>query len=244
MRTILAPLIANIVEIPDVITMPPPDSDIDCKEHDGGVVIRIPPVGLWRAGGVGAFGVGNFVGIAISLGAFAALFTVAAMIGSLGVLWEGAELPTVRDWNGVLGLGLCWAAPAAVLLLAWHKGRTTVELTARDGKLSIDFDGPLRRRRVIIDRAELYEITKFTAEPPGSSDGPSPNYSVLRITTRRQKPQPTIGIVRPRMRDYGFLAGRTEQEIAWVADQLTAALSLTPPKPMTFWQWLKRDSAP
>ncbi len=224
--------------------MPPPDSDIDCKERDGGVVIRIPPVGLWRAGGVGAFGIGNFVGIAISLVAFAALVTIAAIIGSLGVLWEGAELPTVRDWSGVLGLSLCWAAPAAFLLLAWHKGRTTVELTARDGKLSIDFEGPWRRRTVIIDRSELYEIKKDTAAPPGSSDGPSAGYSVLRITTRRQKPQPTIGIVRPRMRDYEFLAGRTEQEIDWVADQLTAALSLVPPKPMTFWQWLKRDSAP
>jgi hypothetical protein len=39
-----------------------------------------------------------------------------------------------------------------------------------------------------------------------------------------------------------MLAGRTPQEIEWIAEKLKQALDLPPPKPMTFWQWLRCDS--
>ena len=99
--------------------MPPRDSDIDCKACDGGVVIRIPPVGLWRAGGVGAFGVGSFVGIAILLGAFAALLTIAAMIGSL-IAFTLSHAPVLLDGHfetwAELFRALLWTIPFGLVL--------------------------------------------------------------------------------------------------------------------------------
>jgi hypothetical protein len=216
---------------------PPFRTDIIFREDEKGVSFEIPPVGLWRAGGVGAYGCGMFMGFTIFMAAFSALLTVAAVAGALFDFGESVSLPT-GGWNAVLGLFLCWAIAGGFFLIAWHIGNRRTTVIVRDGSFWIDLTGPLGHRRIEFNRADLYDIKHANAD---TSDGPSLNVPVLVIITIKRGPRRNWGIHRPPYREFELLAGWPREEIDWVAGKLKAALNLPTPKPMSFWEWLRRD---
>jgi hypothetical protein len=50
-------------------------------------------------------------------------------------------------------------------------------------------------------------------------------------------------IIQPdRYREFELLAGRTTEELQWIARKLKEVLDIPTPKPMTFFQWVRQDS--
>jgi hypothetical protein len=218
-------------------------TDIVFEERDGGITFRIPPVGIWRAGGRGAFGLGTFMGFALFTGAFAALVTAAAVVGAVATLPQNMEVPQLSGWNGFFGLLFCWSIPAGFLVLARHIGNTTTVLGVQDGKLVIDHTGPLRIKRLEFGREEIREIKRAVASEAPTSEGRAPAVQVLLIAVKKSKPK-RFGIVQEiPYQERELLAGRRPEELDWIAAELKRALNLPPAKPMTFWRWLKRDCA-
>jgi hypothetical protein len=220
--------------------VPPPQTDIRCEELDGGIIFHVPPIGLRRAGGGSLWGFGRFMALGLFTTGFAALITAAAVFGTIVSLIQGTEVQW--GFNGILGLFLCWAVPAMVMIVGWYYGNTHTLLAARDGTLGILFAGPWRSRRLEYTRAEIRDIKQGIASEPETSEGYGPAIPVLQITTIKDLPRRFLIIQPDRYREHELLSGRSVEEIQWIAARLTETLELPPPKPMNFWQWLGRNS--
>jgi hypothetical protein len=216
---------------------PPISADIVCEERQAGVTFHIPPVGFRRAGGnVGGWG--TWMAFTCASAAFAALITFTIV---LGFLFSQKPLLAGVGWSGLLGFLFVWSIPTLFFLIGYHSGNTRTTPDVRNGILTIDQTGPWRSQHLEFKREEIYAIYQGL---PECSEGEPPDIPVLIVTTIKDQPRRFLVILPDRYCQWRLLASRTQQEIEWIADKLKQVLDLPPPKPMTLWQWLRRNSPP
>jgi hypothetical protein len=218
---------------------PPISSDIVCEERDSGVTFHIAPVDFRRAGG-SLQGWGIRMGFTFAGAAFAGVITLALLVGFL-LSSHRTSFSSGVGWSGLIGILCLRLIPALFFLVGWHAGNTRTTLDLRNGILSIDQTGPWRSRHLEFKGEEIYAIYQGLPEC-SASEGPPPDTPVLIVTSIKDQPRRILVIQPDRDCQARLLAGRTQQEIEWIAEALKQALDSPPPRPMTLWQWLRRNS--
>lgn len=174
---------------------PPEECDIDYQELTDGFALNVPARGLWKGGG------GLFVFGLIWCG-FLTLFTAVFAFAA----GNGPGNPQDR-WIVIPFLGLFWLAGAGLLLGAVALGRRRAGLAVADRRLlaiEIGLFGTKRREW------NLDELLTVRVGPSGTEINDRPLMQ-LQIVPRSG---PTAG----------FLTGRDEQELEWMATLLRHAV--------------------
>ena len=120
--------------------------------------------------------------------------------------------PFARDGSLILGLlGIGWIAGLALLFVVVAVGRTRATIEVAGGRLQVELDNLLHTRVREWKRGEIQAIRVRHIEKPSGHRDPVAELQVL-------------GGDRP----LGFLAGRPEEELRWIAGVIQKALQTRP----------------
>jgi hypothetical protein len=182
----------------DELRSQPADSLVTVQELPDGVAIRVPPLGLWK----GSRGLMSF---AVLWCGFMTLFDG---IGIISLLQKGDRFDHV--WVFVGFSALFWAVGLGLLAGAVNMGRREAALALAGGVLMVVQKGPFgaKRREWSAD-----EIASVEAGPSGMEINKQPVLE-LQIVDRGQA-------------KFSVLAGRSDDELRWLAWRLRQALALT-----------------
>jgi hypothetical protein len=178
---------------------PPPGSSLAVERFPDGLTIQIPPAGLWRGSQ------GLFV-IALLWNGIIAVITFAL----LGVLLGGADKNADKlVWVFPLFLSIFWAVGIGLLLGALNMGRRKAAIAVTGGTLMVIQTG-------------LFG-SKQRDWPPGDVEAVRAGPSGMTVN---DKPVLELQIFDGGAHKFGLLAGRTDEELEWLARELRAALQV------------------
>jgi hypothetical protein len=178
---------------------PPPGSSLAVDRFPDGLTIQVPPAGLWRGSQ------GLFV-IALLWNGIIAVITFVLM----GVLLGGADKNADKlVWVFPLFLSIFWAVGIGLLLGALNMGRRKAAIAVTGGTLMVIQTG-------------LFG-SKQRDWPPGDVEAVRAGPSGMTVN---DKPVLELQIFDGGAHKFGLLAGRTDEELEWLARELRAALQV------------------
>jgi hypothetical protein len=172
----------------------PPGSAIGISRFDDGITIRVPPAGLWR-GSRGLF-------------LFALFWNVFVLLLSIVMTsaWLAAADEDGEWWVLPLVLSIFWAVGIGVLLAAINMGRREAGLAVAGGTLMVMQTGLLGTKQ---REWALADVAAIQVGPSGMKVNGVP---VMELQIHDNHGG--------RM---GLLAGRSDEELAWLAYELSQA---------------------
>jgi hypothetical protein len=182
----------------DVASIParPPGSPIEVKHFDDGVSITVPPAGLWK-GSRGLFG-------------FGILWCSFMTVFSGMFLFIGANAQDVQGgdklWIFVLVMILFWSVGIGLLLGGINMGRRQAALAVAGGTLMVMQIGLFGKKQ---REWPLASVESIAVAPSGLEVNGVP---VMQLQIRDADGN-----------SLGLLAGRTDEELEWVAHELRVA---------------------
>jgi len=177
----------------------PPETQITIERFPDGLTINVPPAGLWRGShGLFAFGI-------IWVGAMAVLtpLLVASILSGKGAEQGGAMIVPAL-------LSLFWLVGIGLLLGGLNMGRRRAAIAVTGGTLMIIQTG------IFGTKQRQWPATTITRVYAGASGMEVNDKPILELQISAQ------GSSR-----FGLLAGRTDEELQWIASELRASLGLT-----------------
>jgi hypothetical protein len=181
---------------PEELLGPPPGTTISIERFADGLTIQVPPGGL--LGGTK----GLFVFALLWDGAMT-LFTAAMLAGFL----HGEAKRDDSIWLPVLFLGLFWLVGVVMLLSSIQMGRRRAAIAVTAGSLMVIQSGPLG--------------TKQRDWTPGDVSAVRAGPSGMEVNSR---PVLELQVVDAKGVKFGLLAGRSDDELRWLAQELRIAL--------------------
>lgn len=178
----------------------PADSPIKIDRFEGGVTIEVPPAGLWR-GSSGLFG------FAVIWNGIIGVISVCLLAAVFG---DNKAKPNDGAWIFPLILSLFWLVGIGLLLAAINLGRRRAALAYTGGSLMVIQTG--------LFGAKQREF------PPGDLDDIRVGPSGMTVN---DEPVLELHIIDGGGMKFGLLAGRSPDELHWMAAELKAVL----PKP-------------
>jgi hypothetical protein len=180
-------------------TDPPRGSSITVERFPDGLTIQIPPAGLWRGSQ------GLFV-FALIWNSFMLVFSIVM----LGAFFGGADGNKDKVvWILPLFLSIFWAVGIGILLGAVNMGCRKAAIAVTGGTLMVIQTG-------------LFG-SKQRDWPPGDVEAVRAGPSGMTVN---DKPVLELQIFDGGAHKFGLLAGRTDDELHWLANELRAALSV------------------
>lgn len=188
----------------------PAGSSITLENNAQGLTLTVPPVGFFR----GSAGLGVF---AIFWNGFLILVTTIALTTILsGGTFKTKSGAPASPWIVALFMSIFWAVGLGMLTAALHMGRRRAIIDVVDDALLITQAGLFGTTQRQWSRQQIAAICR----------GPS-NMTVNNRPVLELQVHPVEG------KRVGFLSGRGDEDLAWVADVLRRALELPAHAPAT-----------
>jgi hypothetical protein len=176
----------------------PVGSDIVLKRFDDGISIRVPPAGLWH-GSRGLF-------------AFSVVWNALILIITVGMLaaYFAVGMPAADLWVMVLVPSVLWTVGISLMLVGVNMGRREAGLAVAGGTLMVMQTGLFgtKQREWPLDR-----VASVGVGPSGITVN---NVPVLQLQ-----------ILDKSGSKLGLLAGRSDEELHWLARELRAAVRMS-----------------
>jgi hypothetical protein len=190
-----------VSELPvDVIYERPTDSVIEVYDYAGSDAYKVPPLGILKASK-------GMLGFSIVWNVFITVFSV---IAGFAVFVSG--MPNELGWLGVLGgcafLSIFWAVGIGTALATINSGRRSAMIGVADGQLFVERKGIFGTKWVEVP---LDEVEKVAVGPSG--------------TTVNNVPIMELQISRKNGRKFGMLSQLSNEDLAWVAQELRKSLA-------------------
>jgi hypothetical protein len=176
----------------------PADSKIQIERYPGAVSINIPPSGVWK-------GTRGMFFFALLWNGFMTVFTCFATFGFL----HAAPGDIDNVWIPVAFVVVFWGVGIGMFLGSVNMGRRRAALAVADGTLMVLQTGIFGSKQREWPAAEIANIL------PGPSGMTVNDVDVLELQIHD-----TAG------KKFGILAGRSDDELAWLAYELRQALGI------------------
>jgi hypothetical protein len=180
----------------DRIPARPPGSPIEVKHYDDGVAITVPPAGLWK-GSRGLFGFGL-----VWCGFMTVFSSMFLFIGANAQDVQGGD----KLWILVLFMIVFWAVGIGMLLGGINMGRRQAGLAVAGGTLMVMQIGIFgkKQREWLLAEVESIAVVSSGME---MNDVPVMQLQILDTDGKQ----------------LGLLAGRSDEELEWIAHELRVA---------------------
>jgi hypothetical protein len=189
--------------IDDVVPQPPANTTIKIDRFSDGLTITVPPAGLWR-------GTRGLFFFALIWNGFISVITAVFVLA----MFSSKTPDRIAYFIFPAFMSLFWLVGIGLLLGAINMGRRQAAIAVTAGRLMVIQSGPFGTKQR--DWA-AEQIAKLFAGPSGMEVNEAP---VLELQ-----------IVGSDSKKFGLLAGRSDDELKWMAAELRAALSLETPTP-------------